>query len=216
MKNFAALLLAVVITAPASAQVSLFQRDPDIGRIYLGLGSGVVDFNNPKFSSVSWSRFDSQDTAYKILAGYQFNRLYALEIAYHHLGATNSAGLFTASDGEAFNYTASRHKGSAITTSFRYSPLPGGTLSPFIKLGLSQITNEHDLSGFRLSGPFSQSAKKTETQPYYSIGALLQLSEDLSLALEYEGFGKVGGNAINAAPASIQPKGLSATVLRRF
>ena len=35
MKNFAALLLGIVVAAPVFAQVSLFQRDPEIGRVYL-------------------------------------------------------------------------------------------------------------------------------------------------------------------------------------
>ena len=216
MKNFAALLLGVVVAAPVFAQVSLFQRDPEIGRVYLGLGSGVTDFNNSKFSSVSWSRFESRDTPYKILGGYQFNRFYAVEIAYSQLGKTNSAGIFTANDGEAFNYTSSRHKGSAVAASFRYSPLPGGAISPFVKLGVSRVTNEYDLSGFRLSGAFSQSSKQTETRPYFAIGALIPMSEDLSLSLEVEDFGRVGSNAINAAPALIHPRTVSASIIRRF
>jgi len=216
MKNFAAFLLGAAVTAPVFAQISLFQRDPEIGRVYIGLGSGVTDFGNPKFSSVSWSRFESLGTAHKILGGYQFNSIHALEIAYSQLGGTNSAGQFTTSNGEALYYTSSRHKSSATTVSFRYSPMSGGSVSPFIKLGISQITNEHSLSGFKLSGSFSQSTKKTETQPYYSIGALIEISEGLSLALEYESFGAVGGEAIDATPALIQPRGLIASILRRF
>jgi hypothetical protein len=85
-----------------------------------------------------------------------------------------------------------------------------------VKLGVSRVTNEHSLSGFRLAGAFSQSSKQTETRPYYAIGALIQVSEDLSLSLEVEDFGKVGSNAINAVPALIHPRTVSASIIRRF
>lgn len=216
MKIFAALFLSLFAVASAFAQVSLFQRDPEIGRVYFGFGSGVTDFNNPKFSSVDWSRFESTVTPYKVLGGYQFNRFFAVELAYNHLGKTSSSGLFTDNNGEAFYFTAARHKGSAMAAAVRYSPLPSVAISPFFKLGVSHITNKYDLSGFSLSDTFSQSSKRTESQPYYSIGALIQISDNMSLSLEFEDFGKVGEDAINAAPASIHPKAVSASIIRRF
>jgi OmpA-OmpF porin, OOP family len=87
MRIFAASLLlagAWLMAAPAAAQA------------YLGFGAGQSDYNSGNIipDLITSGAVDSKDTGYKLYGGYQFNRHFAVEVAYVDLGKAAYSGEF--------------------------------------------------------------------------------------------------------------------------
>jgi OOP family OmpA-OmpF porin len=75
-------LAAAVFSLPAAAQMSM----PKMSSVYLGgeIGQGDQKFDCQQFGATTC---DSKDTAYRLFAGYQFNRMFSVEGAYASLGS---------------------------------------------------------------------------------------------------------------------------------
>lgn len=186
---------------------------------YVGIGAGMSNLKNTKFDDVvTYSKFDTKDTLYKVFSGYQINKLIAAEFSYNNLGSSNQAGVADFGEG-AFTVNSLKNKGSAYVLAAKLSPLSDAFVSPFVKLGVSRITNKQDVSITAGDPPESgtESAKKTATKAYYSVGAEYRFNSDISVTLEYEKFGRVGDdNGDPNTPNLIKPYGISMSVIKRF
>lgn len=190
---------------------------PDESHFYVGVGAGMSNLKNTKFDDVvTYSKFDTKDTLYKIFGGYQINKLLAAEFSYNNLGSSNQAGEADFGEGP-FTVNSFKNKSSAWVLAAKLSPLPDAFVSPFVKLGVSRITNKQDISITAGDQSESLSAKKTATKAYYSLGAEYRFNSDLSITLEYEKFGRVGDDfGDDNTPNLIKPYGISVSLIKRF
>jgi OOP family OmpA-OmpF porin len=85
-KAIATALLA--LGAPLTQAATPAPQPPESG-FYLGAGIGhatAKDWCHEPALASGAARCDDKDTAWRLLAGYQFNRYLALEGGYHNLG----------------------------------------------------------------------------------------------------------------------------------
>lgn len=86
MKSAAAIaaLAASAFALPAAAQVSM-------SSVYVGATVGQAEYKDACQGIAPGVSCDEKDTAWRVLAGYQINRHFAAEIAYHNLGETKAS-----------------------------------------------------------------------------------------------------------------------------
>src|SRR5438128_11066499 len=72
-------LAAAVFALPAAAQMNM-------SAFYVGATVGQAKFKNACSGAGAGVSCDDKDTAWRLLAGYQFNRNLAVELGYHNLG----------------------------------------------------------------------------------------------------------------------------------
>ncbi|HUQ75353.1 MAG TPA: outer membrane beta-barrel protein [Burkholderiales bacterium] len=84
----AAVTVALALSAlalPAAAQMNM-------SAVYVGATVGQSKFKDACTGLTAGVSCDDQDTAWRILAGYQFNPNFAAELGYHNLGETKASG----------------------------------------------------------------------------------------------------------------------------
>ena len=188
--------------------------------LYFGISFGQSDHKTLRDPVTTFSRFDDRDSMYKLVGGYQINPSVAIELSYVNLGATSQAGI-TVSNGVLVSVSGDT-KAYAYTLATKLSAFSPNSpasrrisITPFIKLGVSQLSNKPNFSGNFFGSPVSISNRAVEnTDLYWSIGADYEVMKDLSAVVEYESFGRAGGGS--GEPAQIKPTGLSVGVIKRF
>jgi OOP family OmpA-OmpF porin len=178
----------------ACSTVSLAQSNAE--GFYVGLSAGKADLDTHKFPGLTYTRYDHEDTAYKLFAGYSFNKLLSAELSYNNLGTGNSA---IVEDGGITAQTKVR----ATVIALKISPMSDALISPFVKVGASHLRNKETSSE-------PASGKKSSVEVYYGLGAEYALGKSASLVLEYENFGKNGTvNENSTDPSQVRPKVIS-------
>ncbi|HEX8987543.1 MAG TPA: outer membrane beta-barrel protein [Rhodocyclaceae bacterium] len=161
-----------VLAAAALAACSLAYAQQ---QSYVGIGAGE--------SSTDINGGSSRDTSYKLFAGYDFNRNWAVEGAYADLG---KPGYPQGDARETAWYVAGK---GALPISQQFDL--------FAKLGATR--NKRDLGG-----------DNSRTDLLAGIGAEYKFNKQVGLRLEYEDFGKFGdnGNGIGSSRANMWTLGL--------
>ena len=175
------------------------------------VGRSSTDFNSTDYTLSNAGVAEGQDskkTAYKLFAGYEFTRNWALEGGYTSLGKPQ------------YNYSGLAN-GNATVKESSWSLAGKGTLplsdefDLFGKLGWTY--NRAELSGttdnpglLPASISFPNSATKRRNDVLLGIGGEYRISKQLGVRLEYENFGKFGdSNSTGQTKADLWSVGLA-------
>ena len=167
--SFAAMTLAF----PALAQTA--EGAP--GGLYLGGSIGLSKFRHGCADLPSGVSCDEKDTAWRLLAGYQFNRWLGAEVGYHDLGKIDGSGLGVDADVKANAWE-----------------LVGVGTFP---IG-SQFGLYGKLGGYRgetkLSSNVGLSGKDHNDGLTYGAGLEWNALRNVGLRLEWQRYNDIGGN----------------------
>lgn len=177
MKYFIGTIAALVVALPAAAQESPltgFYAGGSLGRAEAkdacgGIGGGVS--------------CDDKDTAWKIFGGYRFHPNIAAEVAYTDLGEITASG-----GGE---------RASIESKAFELTALGMLPLSPasslYAKAGIYRGEAEGQFSSGLLGGG---SAKETNTDLTFGVGAQFDLARNIALRGEWQRYRDFGGGDV--------------------
>lgn len=160
---------------------SIGQSDANISKSQLD-----NDLVNAGATNLS-SNLDNKGTAYKLLAGYQYNQYFGIEGGYIDLGKAKYSA--TATEGTArADVKATGWAISAVGT------LPiNDSFSVFAKLGTIRAKVEATASvSVPALGTFEGSADATNWKTTYGVGATYNFNKQIGLRAEYERFQKLG------------------------
>lgn len=133
---------------------------------------------------------DNTDTGWKLYAGYQINRNFALEAGYADLGKITGEGTATLTDSGG-DYQVD-WSGNMKVKSWSFSVVGSVPVSErfsvFGKLGIQHW--QQKISG--ISGLTSDSEKESGTDPLWGLGVKFDMSKQLTLRAEWERFQDVG------------------------
>lgn len=145
------------------------------------------------------SSVDKTDTAYKLQAGYQFNKNFALEGGYFNLGkATYSAAYTGGNANAAFKVDGWNLSAVGIL------PL-NEQFSLFGKLGAAYNTVKASAN----VGTNSGSDKDSNVGAVYGIGASYNLTKQIALRAEYEIYDKIGGDDTGKSKVDVWSLGVA-------
>jgi OOP family OmpA-OmpF porin len=156
--------------------------------LYVGVSAGQsstsFESQDYTFGPGASDSQDETDSAYKLFAGYNFNRNWAVEAGYADLGKPSyTTRLFGVTGVATVENTAWFVAGKGT--------LPVGTaLGLFAKLGVTQ--NKSEATGS--VGALSVSGSKTRTEALVGVGAQYSLTRNFGIRAEYEDFGKFGNS----------------------
>jgi opacity protein-like surface antigen len=171
MRRIAACLFAVLGFA-----LSPLCAAQDIG-FYVGGALGQAKLKDWCSGGSGLVACDDKDTAWKILAGYQFHRNFAAEVQYMDLGTVSATGNFP-----PFGTVGV----SADNTSWSASLLGilplGSAFSLFGKLGIERIDQKSSVGFAGAAG----SDKGSDSGVLFGVGAKLALTRSLRLRAEWE------------------------------
>lgn len=165
--------IALAVALPAAAQGNLMSS------VYVGGSIGQSKFKDGCSGAPGFS-CDDKDTAWRLLAGYQFNRVLAAELGYHDLGKV------TGSLGPA-NFEAKANAWELVG------------------LGTFPLANQFGvygkLGGYRgevkLSNNFAgPSGKETNTGLTYGAGLQWDPLRQVGLRLEWQRYNDMGGDNV--------------------
>ena|SRR5438128_151117 len=162
-------LATSVFALPAAAQMSM-------SAFYVGATVGQSKFKDACSGAGAGVSCDDKDTAWRLLAGYQFNPNFAAELGYHNFGETK-ATLGTLSE----------------TIKSNAWELVGVGLWPFA----NQFGAYGKLGGYRAeskdSSNFAAGGKDTNTGLTYGAGLQWNIMQSLGLRGEWQRYHNVGG-----------------------
>ena len=158
-------------------------QTPGLSSVYIG---GTLGQSEYKDGCTGVASCDEKDTAWRLLAGYQFNRYFAAELGYHDLGSVSAPGASV--DGTAWELV-----GLGAYPVFEKVSLYG-------KLGVYRGELE------------APAAKETNSDLTYGIGLQYDVLKSLGVRGEWQRYSKLGGGAIGETDVDV----LSAGVVYRF
>ena len=155
------LLLGVAALSLAGAAGA---AQPDLSAVYVG---GTIGQAKYKDGCAGVNDCDDKDTAWRLLAGYQFNRYFAAEAGYHDLGEASAAA--GATEGKAWE-------------------LVGIGAYPVV----DKLSVYGKLGAYRgeLEGP---GGKETNGDVTYGAGLQYDLVKSVGLRGEWQRYNKMGG-----------------------
>lgn len=132
------------------------------------------------------TRFDNNDTGYKLQLGYKFNQNFAVEGGYVDLGqqhyhADFNGGVASAKvDARGWNIDA-------------LGMLPvAGQFSAFGKVGVVDAQVRYHISGVSDDGSFADTREKYRVSPNFGVGGEYSINDDTAVRLELERFADLG------------------------
>jgi len=184
-------LLAVALVAGASsAMASDFYVAGSVGQSSINMGTGSIDadLRAEGFTGVS-SNTDENDTAYKLTAGWQFHKNFALELGYFDLGKGNYTANFT---GPVAGTVKAEWKADGWGIGI-VGKLPiNEQFSVFARVAAVDAKVKLNVSA---SGPgvsVSDSADSADWKGNYGLGAQWDFTKQFGVRAEYERFDKLG------------------------
>lgn len=183
---------------------------------YLGGGAGQSStrFNTTDFGLGSALVSESQDkskTAYKIFAGYDFTRNWAIEGAYSNLGKPrykySGVGALAGTAGQA------DFRESAWSIAAKGALPLNEQFNVFGKLGLAsdkaKATGSSNSAALNALAGFPITVSKTRGSGLFGLGGELNVAKNVGIRLEYEDYGKFGdANNTGRTKASMWSLGL--------
>jgi OmpA-OmpF porin, OOP family len=165
--------------------------------IYVGWSAGQsmtkFDSNRSSFGVANLNEsYDKTETAFKVFAGYDFNKTWAVEGGYAGLGTPKinytGSGALTGTTGRA------NIKNTAWFAAAKGTIPISNAFGLFARLGLtgnkSDFTATTGNNAVNAAAGLPVSMNKVRTQPLVGAGAEYRLSGNVRLRLEYEDFGK--------------------------
>ncbi|RTZ18246.1 porin family protein [Vibrio aquaticus] len=141
---------------------------------YLGAGVGTTDFDDDGLlTSSSAAITTDSDNSYKIIAGYQFNRIVSLETQYTSYGDTN---IKVHAPGQGMHITAGKIEQKTFTVAANLGYTFDNGLRPFATIGLGSI--DYKMGDFSDDGGVIRTGVGLEYTP--------QQLQGLSLRTAYE------------------------------
>ena len=175
MKSAIAVLgiTAAAFALPAAAQM-------DMSAFYVGGSIGQSKFKNACTGVPAGLSCDEKDTAWRALAGYQFNRNFAAEFGYHNFGETKASGGGVDVKDKAHAWE-------------------------LVALGLFPIANQFGIYGklgahhseAKLDSNIGGSSKDTGNGATFGAGLQWDVMPALGLRTEWQRYQKVGGVSDN-------------------
>jgi OOP family OmpA-OmpF porin len=183
-----ALVSAATFAGPVAAQ--------DMG-FYAGLSLGQASASDAcdDLSGIPGISCDDKDTAWKILAGYQFNRHLAVELGYTNLGEVS------ATDGID---TVTVEATAIELVAVGMMPL-ANNFSIYGKIGMYRGDTEADVTGL-------PSVSESNTDLTFGLGVRYDFTRNLSARAEWQKYTDVGGGDIGESDIDV----ISLGVLFRF
>ena len=172
---------------------------------YLGASIGQSQAKDTCDDSAGFS-CDDQDTAWKVFAGYQFNRHLAVEAGYTDLGEFGLSGVL---GGVSV-------RGTIEVTAFELMGVGSFPVaerfSLYGKLGLYRAETEQTITG--TFGPVTRtdSVSESNTDLTFAFGARFDITRNLGIRAEWQRYLDVGGGEIGEDDIDV----LSLGVLWRF
>jgi len=142
---------------------------------YVGAGVGKA---NIELDEVDGFKFDSDDTAFKVFGGYNFNQYFAVEAAYFDGGEPEEAVIVV----PGFRGTVDAGLTGLIASAVGRLPL-GDMFSVYGKLGL--VSYDVEVKG-RANGDVVYEREGSEDDVSYGVGAAFNLGPSFELRAEYE------------------------------
>lgn len=167
-------------------------------KFYVGAAGGYSDANGYRDTRLTWTAYDETSMSWKFFGGYQVNEMISIE------GAYNSLGKLT---GTATGVGSGETTSNAWVAAVKVSPLSSSVISPFFKVGASYLSGKQTAGG--------TTKKDSSAGVYYGVGVEYAISSQISAAVEYESFGKVG-EASNATTSMYQIKPVAYSVALRY
>ncbi|MBC3934709.1 outer membrane beta-barrel protein [Undibacterium rugosum] len=145
------------------------------------------------------SNCKSNDTGYRLLAGYSFNPHWGSELAYYSLGTVHA----NAYDPVYGMVPAASLKASGIEFAGVYREDLGSRIALFARLGVGQTKTESSYTPVSKSLPLSYSANRT--QLVYGLGITYGLSANLAIRADLDArrVNAGNGNSGNVTSATI-------------
>jgi opacity protein-like surface antigen len=187
-------LIAALITA---SNFAVADSTDSSNKFYVGAAGGYSDLNGYKDTRFTWTAYDETSMSWKFFGGYQVNEMISVEGSYNNLGKLT--GTANVGSGETTS--------TAWVAAIKISPLSSSLISPFAKIGASYLSGKQTAAG--------ETRKDNSTGVYYGVGVEYAISSQISAALEYENFGKVG-DASNTNTGFYQIKPVSYSVALRY
>lgn len=180
------LLLASIIGAfalPAMADNNLYILG-DVGR-----GKMEIDGSNN-------STYSKTATSYSLGLGYDFNKFFALEVAYRDLGTVSDRGSYTDAN-VLYNYR-DEASASAIQASI-VGKLPiSDEFSVFGRLGVGKVDIDYDSVETSGNTSWSDSDSVSKSKALFGVGASYNITPEVALRAEYNQYAKWGDTKLSA------------------
>ncbi len=190
MRYLLALICTLAVAFPVAAQDSGFYAGGHIGQ-----ATAKDSCDNVAGPGVSC---DDEDTAWKILGGYQLNRNLGIEVGYTDLGEVSASGP---------GGTASVEAKALELVGVGSLPL-GERFSVYGKAGVYRGETDATASTALLTGSFSE----TNNDLTFGVGARYDLTRNIALRAEWQRYADVGGGDIGESDVDV----LSVGALFRF
>ncbi len=168
--------VALAVAALAVASGARADDQDDAPGFYLGGGVGQYKVTVDDFDDVTTAieRYDSDDTAWKGIAGWRANRFFAFELAYVNLGSPEdqiTPGVFAETETDGF-------------APYVVGTLPVGIFDFFAKAGYYLYETRT-----RVTSPLGTASSKQSGDDFtWSLGAGVTFLKNFNLRLEYEQF----------------------------
>lgn len=177
--SFQRSLLGMALALPLLSTSALADEDSQRG-MTLGIDAGQAEARDICNNVADCS---SDDTAVRGSIGYQFNRMFALEIGYSSFGT-----VFEASDN---NFSASQDANAWTASAIGTIPI-GERFGIYGRIGAARFDNE--TTGTVQGVPVSDD---NETKPYGGLGLKFGLTDNFALRAEYQRYAdlaNIGGS----------------------
>lgn len=179
-----------------------------IGRSDININKATLDgaLTSAGATGVS-STVKNDDTAYKILFGYQFNPNFAVEGGYVDLGKASYSATFTGG-----NANASVKASGPVIAALGIVPI-NDSVSLFGKLGVIDAKVSANVSATGPGGTASASPSSTKWKTNYGVGGNYNFTKQVDVRIEYEQFSKLGdSNSTGTSSVNL----LSAGIVVKF
>lgn len=153
---------------------------------YAGVGLGTAAIELDADSALDDFKFDSDDTAFRVFGGYNFNQYFAIEATYFDGGEPEE----TVISGPGVNGTVGLGTTGLITSMLGRLPL-GEVFSLYGKLGFAS----YDVEGKgRVNGDVVYELDGSDEDVAYGVGAAFNFGSSFELRGEYESISISGGD----------------------
>ncbi len=173
--------------------------------IYLGASIGQSRAKDFCDGSGGFS-CDDKDTAWKVFAGYQFNRHLAAEVGYTDLGEVGASGVLSGVS----------VRGTVEVTAFELVGIGSipvmDRFSLYGKLGLYRAETEQNVTGTLGTVTVTDNTSENNTDLTFAFGARFDITRNLGIRAEWQRYLDVGGGDIGEDDVDV----LSVGVLWRF
>lgn len=173
-----------------------------LAQFYAGasVGQNRADFRVSDYTVGTPGIAESQDTdhlGFKLYGGYDFNRYFAIEAGFAHLGSPE------------YRYASGGTIGQAKVRQESYFAAAKGTLpisqrfNVFAKVGVThsraQLDGNSNSATINAAAGFPVTISENNSRAMFGAGLEFSLSPDVLLRLEYDDFGKFGDSNITGA-----------------